>query len=41
MILDEIAAKTRERVARCKENVSLEEMKKKGTFSAGGDEVFF
>lgn len=29
MILDEIAAKTRERVARCKENVSLEEMKKK------------
>ena len=29
MILDEIAAKTRERVARCKENVSPEEMKKK------------
>lgn len=29
MILDEIAAKTRERVAHCKESVSLEEMKNK------------
>ena len=29
MILDEIAAKTRERVVRCKENVRPEEMKKK------------
>lgn len=29
MILDEIAAKTRERVAECKKKVSLEEMKKK------------
>lgn len=29
MILDEIAAKTRERVVRCKENVRPEEMKKR------------
>ena len=39
MILDEIAAKTRERVARCKENVRRDE--KKGTFSAVGDGVSF
>ena len=41
MILDEIAAKTRERVARCKENVSSGRDEKKGTFSAVGDGVSF
>ena len=29
MILDEIAAKTKERIARCKEQISFEEMKAK------------